>query len=84
MRLFPGNQEALSLNDKRMIVGGGKTVRQPTKYARARVKNGRGFTMHDLFRMDDLAAESLTYKLWWPRQTPNMGISLSYDATSGN
>ena len=60
---FQGIRKALSLNDKRMIAGGGKRVWQPAKYPRAGVKNGRGFTMHDLFRMDDLAAESLANAL---------------------
>ena len=46
-----------------MIAGRGKRVRQPTKYAGTIVKNGRSFTMHELFRMDDFAAESLTYTL---------------------
>jgi hypothetical protein len=74
---FQGIREAFPLNDKRMIAGGGKRVRQPTKYARTRVKNGRGFTMHDLFRMDDLAAESLTYTLMAEAnaQYGNLGIT---------
>src|SRR5947209_1092614 len=50
-------------NRERMIAGRHEGTRQSAKHPEARMADRRGFPVHDLARMHDLAAESLADRL---------------------
>src|SRR5882762_4968900 len=50
-------------NRKRMIAGRHERTRKSAKHTEARMADRRGFSVHDLTRMHNLAAESLADRL---------------------
>src|SRR5688572_26569701 len=62
-RDFQAIRQGRSLDDKRVITRGLKRIRQAAKHA-VRIVLDRGcLAVHDLRRMHDFAAESLSYRL---------------------
>ena len=50
-------------DDQGMVTGGGERISKPFKRADIVMINRRGFAMHDVFGMDNIAAKAIAYAL---------------------